>query len=189
MLVPGIGEHVMVSYEYGDTNRPFVTGSLFHVRNTKGVVNEKGAKSICTRSGHMLEFNDDESGNWGITIKDKEGNIMRFDTKNKNIEISTPESLTLNAKNLNIKTTEDITIEAGAKLNLDVKDEASIAVNSNANINVKNSLNTNSKEYQLFSDSVVVASDGELTLDGSTVTKVSGKKMEIQGGSNKLELL
>ena len=79
-FVPEIGDQVMVGYEYGDPNRPFVTGSLFHVKNTKGIEAENTIKTIRTKSGHTLEFNDDESGSWGITIQDKEGNVLRFDT-------------------------------------------------------------------------------------------------------------
>ena len=73
----------MVDFELGDPCRPYVSGSMFHKNNGEGGNADNHIKTIVTRSGHTLEFNDDEDGQWGITITDKENNIIRLDTKIK----------------------------------------------------------------------------------------------------------
>lgn len=187
LFIPEIGDLVMVGYEQGNPDRPFVMGSVFYKENSGGVTGENTVKSIRTRSGHTLEFNDDEEGEWGITIKDREGNVMRMDTKGKNIEITAPESMTLNAKNIELNAQEDISITADGKLDVNIAKEGELKFDK-AKVDVNNSLEVLSKEYQNESDEIAVISKGKLTLDGKKTTKLSGKKVEIQGSSNKLEL-
>lgn len=50
----------MVGFEQGNPDRPYVTGSLFYKANSQGAATDNTVKSIRTRSGHTLEFNDDE---------------------------------------------------------------------------------------------------------------------------------
>ena len=70
VFVPEIGDQVMVDFELGDPCRPYVSGSMFHKNNGEGGNADNHIKTIVTRSGHTLEFNDDKNGDWGITLKD-----------------------------------------------------------------------------------------------------------------------
>lgn len=83
VFIPEPGDLVMVGFEQGNPDRPYVTGSLFYKANSQGAATDNTVKSIRTRSGHTLEFNDDEGGDWGITIKDRNGCMFHFDTKGK----------------------------------------------------------------------------------------------------------
>ena len=56
-------------------------------------------KSIITRSGHTLIFDDTEGGE-NIILKDKSGNELMFKTSEESIEITAQESLFLNAKKI-----------------------------------------------------------------------------------------
>jgi uncharacterized protein (DUF2345 family) len=103
----------MIGFEYGDPNRPYMTGSMFPERHGKGGEMDNNIKSIKTRSGHMIEFNDDISGSWGIRIKDDCGNVIHLSTKGKNIDITAPETITISAKNIRVNANESIKMTAG----------------------------------------------------------------------------
>ena len=75
-------------------------------------------KAIRTKSGHVLEFNDDESGSWGITIQDNEGNVIHLDTKGKEIRISAPEKITLVSKDILIAASNNLDLIAAHNANL-----------------------------------------------------------------------
>ena len=75
-FIPEKGDHVMIGFRQGAPSRPFVMGSIYHQDNTNGMAEKNTVKSIVTRSGHTIELNDDEEGDWGITLKDNEGNSI-----------------------------------------------------------------------------------------------------------------
>ena len=66
-------------------------------------------KSIQTRSGHRVVFTEDES----IIITDKSGNEIHLDTTGSNINITAPETMTLNCKNMNIIVSENMNTSVG----------------------------------------------------------------------------
>ena len=66
VFVPEVGDQVMVSYEHGNPDRPYVTGSVFHSGSGKGGDKDNKVKSIITRSGNAIVF-DDETGSSVIT--------------------------------------------------------------------------------------------------------------------------
>ena len=58
VFIPEVGDEVMLGYRYGDPSRPYVAGSMYHGMNGAGGSTDNVTKSIITRSGHMLVFND-----------------------------------------------------------------------------------------------------------------------------------
>lgn len=121
VFIPEIGDQVMTGFQYGDPSRPYVMGSLFHRDNSSGVVPDNNLKTISTKSGHVIEFNDDEEGSWGITVKDKKMNVIHIKTAsdsiditaNKDITVTAGEVMTLKAKTLNIEVQENMTTSVG----------------------------------------------------------------------------
>lgn len=106
VFIPEEDDLVMLGFEYGDPDRPYVAGSIFSEKASKGGSDDNHLKTIKTRSGHIMEFDDKEDGNWGITIKDYRGDIIHMDTKGKNITVTAPNVITLNGGeeiNLNSK--------------------------------------------------------------------------------------
>ena len=61
-----------------------------------------------TRSGHKVIFTEGES-----IITAKSGNEIHLDTTGSNINITAPETMTLNCKNMNINVTENMTTSVG----------------------------------------------------------------------------
>ena len=99
----------MVGFVHNHPDRPFVMGGMFHGQVGLGGGSENRVKSIMTRSGHKVIFTEDES----IIITDKSGNEIHLDTTGSNINITAPETMTLNCKNMNINVTENMTTSVG----------------------------------------------------------------------------
>ena len=187
VFVPEIGDQVMVDFELGDPCRPYVSGSMFHKNNGEGGNTDNHIKTIVTRSGHTLEFNDDKNGDWGITLKDANKNIIHINSKEQTIEITAPKTISLNAENIRLNAKEDINIVADGKLDMSIGKEGDLKFDK-LKVDANNSLDVLSKKYQNESDEISVVSNGKMTLNGKNTTKLKGKKVEIQGSSNKLEL-
>ena len=187
VFVPEIGDQVMVDFELGDPCRPYVSGSMFHKNNGEGGNADNHIKTIVTRSGHTLEFNDDKNGDWGITLKDANKNIIHINSKEQTIEITAPKTISLNAENIRLNAKEDINIVADGKLDMSIGKEGDLKFDK-LKVDANNSLDVLSKKYQNESDEISVVSNGKMTFNGKNTTKLKGKKVEIQGSSNKLEL-
>ena len=113
VAIPEVGDQVMVGFVHNHPDRPFVMGGMFHGGVGLGGGTDNRVKSIMTRSGHKVVFTEDES----IIITDKSGNEIHLDTTGSNINITTPETMTLNCKNMNINVSESMTTSVGMNQN------------------------------------------------------------------------
>lgn len=92
VFVPEVGDQVMVSYEHGNPDRPYVTGSVFHSGSGKGGDKDNKVKSIITRSGNAIVF-DDETGS--IVITDQTGKQLIILDGTDAITVMAKKSITL----------------------------------------------------------------------------------------------
>lgn len=92
VFVPEVGDQVMVSYEHGNPDRPYVTGSVFHSGSGKGGDKDNKVKSIITRSGNAIIF-DDETGS--IVITDQTGKQLIMLDGTDAITVMAKRSITL----------------------------------------------------------------------------------------------
>lgn len=72
MAIPEVGDQVMVDFIHNHPDRPFVMGGLFHGKVAGGGGNGNNIKSISSKSGNIIQFNDV----CGIEIKDRNGNYV-----------------------------------------------------------------------------------------------------------------
>lgn len=126
-FIPEIGEEVVVNFEAGNAERPFVAGTLYHgsAKPDSWQSSNNDIKAIRTRSGHLIELTD-TNGSESILISDKNSNLISIDTANNNIEISALENMTLNAKNIEINAQEEIKVNAGTNMITRVTEDLSI---------------------------------------------------------------
>ena len=131
-FVPEIGEEVLVGFQGGNAEKPYVIGTQYNGKEKSGYADKKNnIKAVHTRSGHKLVFTEDES----ILITDKSGNEILLDTKGSNITITAPETMTLNAKNLNINVSQNMTTNVGMNAS------ENISMNKTTSIGLVNLLN------------------------------------------------
>ena len=131
-FVPEIGEEVLVGFQGGNAEKPYVIGTQYNGKEKSGYADkENNIKAVHTRSGHKLVFTEDES----ILITDKSGNEILLDTKGSNITITAPETMTLNAKNLNINVSQNMTTNVGMNAS------ENISMNKTTSIGLVNLLN------------------------------------------------
>lgn len=129
-ILPEIDDEVLVAFEHGDINMPYVIGSLWNGEDVPPETNSDGKNNIRmikSRSGHVIRI-DDTDGNEKIEIVDKtEKNMITIDTKDnkisimsdKDIEMSAPNGrITIDALNIEIKSSKATKIEASADMDL-----------------------------------------------------------------------
>ncbi len=167
-FIPEVGDEVLVGFENGDVERPFMQAALYTgVNKHNGWQSaDNNYKGITTQSGHVVEFNDTE-GRETITITDKNSNVIKIDTANNNIEISAGENMTFNAKNVVFNVEEDIEITTGENFVINAK-------NSQENISQNKVIDVTETYEQTASEATIVASNGDISIEGAGVATFQG---------------
>ncbi len=167
-FIPEIGEEVMVGFEGGNAEMPFVLGALYNGTLTaeEFTTDNNDVKVIRTRSGHTIELNDTD-GEEKINIYDNEGSIITFDTQAQSLTINSTETLELSAKNINISAEENITI--GAQQNIDIAAEGDLNAQAQGNVAIQSDGDT------------TVNSSGNLALQATSDATISGMSTIVEG--------
>lgn len=144
-FLPEIDDEVLVLFEHGDINTPYVIGSLWNGKDLPPETNSDGKNNIRiikSRSGHKITI-DDTDGKEKIEIVDKTGkNMINIDSKenkillksDKDIEISAANgNVTINAKDFVVKSSASAKIESSA--GMDLKTSASMNIKG-ATVNI-----------------------------------------------------
>ena len=144
-FLPEVDDEVLVAFEFGDINMPYIIGSLWNGVDKPPETNGDGKNNkrfIKSRSGHIIRLND-EDGKEMIEIVDKtEKNSIVFDTAKNTITISTDKDITLSApqgtvmieaQKIEMKSSAEVKIEAGSTM--DVKSSATMTVKG-ATVNI-----------------------------------------------------
>ncbi len=155
VFIPEVGDQVYVDFEFGNPDRPFVTGSVFHGQNGVGGKAGNNTKSIMTKSGHTIELDDTEAGTH-IIIKDPGGNEIYLDTQGRNITISAPETMTLKCKNMRIDVEENMITQVGK--NIDTA--AGMNMNNTAGMNIRSAA---TKDLSMLATNIIGTADDSLT--------------------------
>ncbi|KQS89917.1 phage baseplate assembly protein V [Chryseobacterium sp. Leaf394] len=129
VAIPEVGDQVMVGFEYHHPDFPFAMGGMFHGQVGLGGGLNNHIKSIQTRSGNKVIFNDEEGS---IFIEDPSGNTYFMDGKG-NIAVNAPNDITFTAgKNIKMSAGNDISSLAGSN----ILSTANVNIVSNAGVNM-----------------------------------------------------
>ncbi len=181
VFIPEVGDQVMVGFRYNDPNRPFVMGSLFNGSTGAGGKDKNNYKSIITRSGHTIEFND-TNNHESITIKDKKGNHFIIDTKGETITINALKDINLIAgENLNITAGKNIVVNAGSN----ISESAGKNISSRAG---KDILQNASGDIKEKSDNIKEIADVDYRRE-SILSDVYGSKVTINSSKEDIDIL
>ncbi|MFL0098612.1 type VI secretion system Vgr family protein [Tenacibaculum maritimum] len=140
VFIPEIGDQVIIGFHHNDPNRPFVLGNLHHANSAAGGRIDNNIKSIKTRSGHVIEFNDAHKAE-AITITDRKGNHILIDTAAETISVHALKDLRINAgENIHIAAGKNISISAGEDLDQAARNNISIDAGKDMTINASGNL-------------------------------------------------
>lgn len=122
-FVPEINDEVLIAFEQGDVNYPYIVGALWSDKQTPpeglggDVVGNKvtNQRIVRSRSGHVIIL-DDTDGAEKITVMDKtKNNTITIDSKNNSMTLKTKGDLTLDAEGKMIfKCKQDFSLETNA---------------------------------------------------------------------------
>lgn len=185
VFVPEKGDQVMVGFEYGDPNRPYVMGSMYHSNNGQGGSGNNTEKSLITRSGIKIVFNDDQKS---LHIEDPSGNTWDMDG-NGNIAVNAPKNMTITVgenmdvtvgKNITVNAGEDIDVEAGGNINQTAGTDINQTASGDINETSENRTEMVDKLHQQTSKKEIIESEKITAFSTSeNMTLQSGKTVKI----------
>lgn len=144
VFYPEVDDEVLVAFEHGDINQPYVIGSLWNGKDKPPETNSDGKnniRKIKSRSGHEIIFNDDDtamkekieihtkgkhkivlddsSGQEKIEIIDKTGsNKIIIDSVKNSINIESAMELKIKGNIVEIEGTTSLTLKSSAVLTI-----------------------------------------------------------------------
>ena len=184
-IVPEVGDEVLVAFEHGELDRPYILGMLWNADDQPpekmDADGNNDIRALYSRSGHVITLNDSDD-NPAISIVDNTGNnSITIDSANNAMAIRVEGDFSLEVKgNISIKTDGQLTIEAtqdaGIKTSANLKAEAG----GNCDIEATGPAN--------FKSSAQIAVDGTgqteikaaaVSINGSGMTEVKGGLVKI----------
>ncbi|MGB9927643.1 MAG: phage baseplate assembly protein V [Methanosarcina sp.] len=151
-VLPDVDDEVLMVFEHGDINRPYIVGSLWNGKDKPPETNSDGKnniKIIKSRTGHTIKI-DDTEGEEKIEIVDKtEGNKITIDSANNKISIVSGGDIDLLASDgkITIDATE-IEIKSSIKIktkDLEVKPSGAAKIEASGQMDLKTSAVMNIK--------------------------------------------
>ncbi len=144
-FIPEVDDEVLVLFENGDINHPYVVGALWNGKDKPTEKNDDGKndiRSITSRSGHKILFNDKEGEEIMEFIDKSKKRKITFNIKDKILEIINKEDggIKIYSKGkVFIESDEEIDITS--KKNINIKAKGDIAMEAN-NISIKSKMAT-----------------------------------------------
>ena len=156
LIVPEVGDEVLVIFEQGDLSRPYVLGGLYNgvdLPDSKGIEpidSGSGAvnrRSIVSRKGHRIDLLDQDGKAEGITLATGDGKL----------------SVTVDATSTTITVHADGTVK--------IEGSQGIVIDSAA------------AKLELKGGEISVSATGNLQLKGANTTLEGSAKAEVKGGA------
>jgi len=167
-FIPELEEEVMVAFENGNAEKPYVAGTLWHGQQQPGTNwpdPENDIKAIRTRNGHTIEIHDIGDGGYiRIYDNEKENYILTYSTDEKLIKLESTGNIEMYAKN-------NIIMEAGNNINM----TAGVDMNRDAGNNITETAGV---------DISTSAGENISTSAGENITVSAGNDMDTSVGNN-----
>ncbi len=170
-FTPEINDEVLVAFDHGDINFPFIIGGLWNKKDTppKGTSakvqenNKVNQRVIRSRSGHAVILDDTENKEQ-IIIQDKDGqNSIVIDSKEDTITF---------------KSKKDFVIEAGGKFIVKSQGDMTFDSKANAQFSLQQGFTVDSKK-----EVVLKAPGGNQVSIKMAGVEVAGMKVDVKANS------
>ncbi|MFG3436815.1 VgrG-related protein [Nonomuraea sp. NPDC047897] len=155
LMPPEVGDEVLVGFENGDFDHPYVLGGLFNGQDAPpslavplidDLSGQANARALVSRNGHRLELLDAATGAGGVLIATGDGRLtVRLDDKAGTIAISGAAGVVVDAGSgpLTLKSAGRLTLKSAAGVKVDAGagplelDGARVAVTGQADVVVR----------------------------------------------------
>ena len=134
VFIPEVGDQVLLGFRHGDPARPYVMGSLFNGTTGKGGFDSNHKKSLTTRSGSTVTFDDTAHT---ILLQTTRANKIFIDELNGTITVSSAEEVNVNTKSININASENMNVNVGKNFNMNVGENAALSIGGDSSMNVQ----------------------------------------------------
>jgi len=162
-FTPEIGDEVLVAFEGGNAEKPYVIGSHYHGKAKPDTLFDKdnNIKAIRTRSGHTIEFID----------KDGSEELKIYDYKKDNYVITLASH------------SSEITIES--KGNIDIKAEGDMSMEAVGDMKIKaNNIQMDSnQDFKMNTTNMKIDAASDYEAKGTNVKTEANAKMEMKAGA------
>ena len=136
VLIPEVGDEVLLAFERDDLRFPFVLGALWNGQDKPPVANDDGnndKRLFKSRKGHRLLFDDGDRGvvelalndgkkiridDDGMRIEDGKGNQFSIDSNSGAVTIEAVGKLTLKGSSVSIQAGGALDIKSSAAMSL-----------------------------------------------------------------------
>jgi len=141
-FLPEVDDEVLVAFEHGRVDHPYVLGCLWNGQDTAPENNNDGEnnhRTIKSRSGHVVRLND-AAGSETIEIIDKSGkNKIVVNTADNSIAVEAQADITIKSATGKL-TMEAVGIEIKSQAGVSVQAMQSLDLKANAQVTVKGAL-------------------------------------------------
>ena len=167
VFIPEVGDQVLLGFRHGDPARPYVMGSLFNRVTGSGGFAANHKKSLTTRSGSTVTFDDTAHT---ILLQTTRANKIFVDELNGTITISSAEEVNVNTKNVNINASENMNVNVGKNFTMQVGEQSSVSIEKDSSVSVNgNAMQNVGKDNHTY-----IAGDHISHIDKDTILNVGG---------------
>ncbi len=176
-FIPEIGEEVLVGFEGGNAQCPYVMGAHYNGQAKSDFYDPKNSiKGWKLLFGQLFKFIEKV----GIWLSDPSGNELHMNEETKSTTLTVPETLTLNCKNLIINASESITTIAG----LNILESAGENYTSTAGANMIQSAN---EDYLLTARNITKLASDNYSADAKDISRNASGKIESLSQENHIQ--
>jgi uncharacterized protein involved in type VI secretion and phage assembly len=136
VLIPEVGDEVLVVFEREDIRFPFVLGALWNGKEKPPVANDDGKNDkriLKSRKKHYLLFDDGDKGvvelahemgrkvtfdDNGFVVQDEKGNVVKVDSASGAMTIEAKGQLNIKASSITIESSGTLELKAGATMTI-----------------------------------------------------------------------
>ncbi len=171
-FVPELDDEVLVGFEHGNPDSPYVIGSVYNSNSKPSGVqdNDNNKKTILTKSGNQIIL-DDTPGDETISILNL-GNKIVLSMTDESIVISNNGDIKLEAENITIKASDSIKMEATGHLTAEAGSKMELSGGT--------ALEGSAPQVKIAASATAeVTASANLKLESSGMTEVKGSLIKL----------